>query len=205
MAYFQHPPKLYLSQPILKSKPTSRKQTMARMKHTPSKHSQSASPSMAMAMASKANSKDEEVSIKKQRRYRPGTVALREIRRYQKSTSLLIRKAPFQRVVREIMQAKNVAWRITSSAMEAIQEASESYMVGIFEVLSHAHKPKLGVRECHDTTTSFGLGFRGCHGTTTCTFLNVLRQDSMLCAIHAKRATVFPADVQLTTRIRGLK
>jgi hypothetical protein len=42
--------------------------------------------------------------VKKPHRFRPGTVALREIRRYQKSTELLIRKLPFQRLVREIAQ-----------------------------------------------------------------------------------------------------
>jgi histone H3 len=42
--------------------------------------------------------------VKKPHRYRPGTVALREIRKYQKSTELLIRKLPFQRLVREIAQ-----------------------------------------------------------------------------------------------------
>ena len=41
-------------------------------------------------------------AVKHVRRFRPGTVALREIRRYQKSTDLLIRKLPFQRIVREI-------------------------------------------------------------------------------------------------------
>jgi histone H3/H4 len=44
------------------------------------------------------------VGVKKPHRYRPGTVALREIRKYQKSTELLIRKLPFQRLVREIAQ-----------------------------------------------------------------------------------------------------
>ena len=55
--------------------------------------------------------------VKKPHRFRPGTVALREIRRYQKSTELLIRKLPFQRLVREIAQdfkvnnsAPNVTW-----------------------------------------------------------------------------------------------
>ena len=42
--------------------------------------------------------------VKKPHRYKPGTVALREIRRYQKSTELLIRKLPFQRLVHEIAQ-----------------------------------------------------------------------------------------------------
>ena len=44
---------------------------------------------------------------RKARRYRPGTVALREITRYQKSSELLIRRKPFQRLVREIAQIHN--------------------------------------------------------------------------------------------------
>ena len=71
--------------------------------------------------------------IKKPHRYRPGTVALREIRRYQKSTELLIRKLPFQRLVREIAQEYKGELRFQSSAVLALQEASESYLVGLFE------------------------------------------------------------------------
>ncbi|XP_041786506.1 histone H3.3-like, partial [Anopheles merus] len=66
-------------------------------------------------------------------RYRPGTVALREIRRYQKSTELLIRKLPFQRLVREIAQDFKTDLRFQSSAVMALQEASEAYLVGLFE------------------------------------------------------------------------
>ena len=65
--------------------------------------------------------------------YRPGTVALREIRRYQKSTELLIRKLPFQRLVREIAQDFKTDLRFQSSAVQALQEASEAYLVGLFE------------------------------------------------------------------------
>ena len=68
---------------------------------------------------------------KKKHRYRPGTVALREIRRYQKSTDLLIRKAPFQRLVREIMEKLNAdsgvedkPMRVQSTAVLALQEVS---------------------------------------------------------------------------------
>ncbi|GBP62452.1 Histone H3 [Eumeta japonica] len=63
--------------------------------------------------------------VKKPHRYRPGTVALREIRRYQKSTELLIRKLPFQRLVREIAQDFKTDLRFQSSAVMALQEASE--------------------------------------------------------------------------------
>ena len=68
--------------------------------------------------------------MKKPHRYRPGTVALREIRKYQKSTDLLIRKAPFQRLVREIAQDFKTDLRFQSTAVLALQEASEAYLVG---------------------------------------------------------------------------
>ena len=98
--------------------------------------------------------------IKKAHRYRPGTVALREIRRYQKSTELLIRKLPFQRLVREIAQDAKPDLRFQSAAIGALQEAAEAYLVSLFE-------------------------------------------DTNLCAIHAKRVTIFPRDMQLARRIRG--
>ena len=98
--------------------------------------------------------------MKKSFRWRPGTVALREIRRYQKSTDLLIRKLPFQRLVREIAQDFKTDLRFQGSAVLALQEASESYLVGLFE-------------------------------------------DTNLCAIHAKRVTIMPKDIQLARRIRG--
>ncbi|MCP9263540.1 hypothetical protein DINM_006819 [Dirofilaria immitis] len=85
---------------------------------------------------------------------------LREIRRYQKSTELLIRKLPFQRLVREIAQDFKTDLRFQSSAVLALQEASEAYLVGLFE-------------------------------------------DTNLCAIHAKRVTIMPKDIQLARRIRG--
>ena len=99
-------------------------------------------------------------AIKKAHRYRPGTVALREIRKYQKSTNLLIRLLPFQRLVREIAQDFKTDLRFQSSAILALQEASEAYLVGLFE-------------------------------------------DTNLCAIHAKRVTIQPKDMQLARRIRG--
>nr|CAD1835342.1 unnamed protein product [Ananas comosus var. bracteatus] len=98
--------------------------------------------------------------VKKPHRYRPGTVALREIRKYQKSTELLIRKLPFQRLVREIAQDFKTDLRFQSHAVLALQEAAEAYLVGLFE-------------------------------------------DTNLCAIHAKRVTIMPKDIQLARRIRG--
>ncbi|KAH7415554.1 hypothetical protein KP509_14G051500 [Ceratopteris richardii] len=134
-------------------------------------------------LASKAARKSARTTgrVKKPRRYRPGTVALREIRKYQKSTELLIRRLPFQRLVREIAQDLKgmTQWfsgflafqfsffgmnctdlRFQSHAVLALQEAAEAYLVGLFE-------------------------------------------DTSLCAIHAKRVTIMPQHIQLARRIRG--
>ena len=97
---------------------------------------------------------------RKPQKYRPGTVALREIRRYQKASELLIRQMPFQRLVREIAQAHNLYVRFQSGAILALQESAEAYLVGLLE-------------------------------------------DSNLSAIHAKRVTIMPKDMQLARRIRG--
>ena len=70
---------------------------------------------------------------RKAQRYRPGTVALREIRRYQKSSELLIRRMPFQRLVREIAQAHNPYVHFQSGAILALQESAEAYLVGLLE------------------------------------------------------------------------
>lgn len=71
--------------------------------------------------------------VKKPHRYRPGTAALREIRRYQRSTELLMRRLPFQRLVREIALNFRTNLRFQGTAIRAIQEAAEAYLVGLFE------------------------------------------------------------------------
>lgn len=86
--------------------------------------------------------------VKKPHRYKPGTAALRDIRRYQKSTDLLIRKLPFQRLVREVMQEYRTNLRIQGSALLALQEASEAYLVSLFEnsQLCAIHAGRVGVQ-----------------------------------------------------------
>jgi histone H3 len=90
-------------------------------------------PLSPVATASSPQSAPATGGVKKPHRYRPGTVALREIRRYQKSTELLIRKLPFQRLVREIAQEFKTDLRFQGSAVLALQEAAEAYLVGLFE------------------------------------------------------------------------
>ena len=65
----------------------------------------------------------------KKRRYHPGALALAEIRKYQKSTQSLIPKLPFRRLVREIAQNEKQNIRIQETALEALQEAAETYLV----------------------------------------------------------------------------
>ncbi|KAI5302037.1 centromeric DNA-binding histone H3-like protein cse4 [Ascosphaera pollenicola] len=102
---------------------------------------------------------------RKTHRYRPGTAALKEIRKYQKTWDLLLRKLPFARLVREVAidvlpsgVGDELRWQ--SSAILALQEAAEAFLIHLFE-------------------------------------------DTNLCAIHAKRVTIMPKDIQLARRIRG--
>ena len=94
----------------------------------------------AARMAKKSGQKAPKGGVKKRYRYRPGTIALKQIRQYQKSTDLLIRKLPFQRLVREIAcdseEIKSPLCgkiRFQSAAIMALQEAAEAYLVGLFE------------------------------------------------------------------------
>lgn len=120
-------------------------------------------------------------AVKKKMRYKPGTVALREIRKYQRSTELLMAKLPFSRLVRCVgsipamnasdrEQVREISMNMApisvdvtrwqSQAVQALQEAAEAFLVHLFE-------------------------------------------DTNLCAIHAKRVTIMQKDIQLARRIRG--
>ena len=94
-------------------------------------------PSKAKAMTSgrkggKSPSKSAPAERRKIR-FKPGTVALREIKRYQKSTDMLIPRAPFQRLVREICGGLDNELRFQANALLALQEAAEAYLVGVLE------------------------------------------------------------------------
>ncbi|XP_045656421.1 uncharacterized protein LOC123794236 [Ursus americanus] len=111
----------------------SSRNNMARTKQTARKSTGGKAPRKQLATKAARKSAPATGGVKKPHRYRPGTVALREIRRYQKSTELLIRKLPFQRLVREIAQDFKTDLRFQSSAVMALQEACEAYLVGLFE------------------------------------------------------------------------
>ena len=109
------------------------------------------SPSGLAKLKKAAKKMDADGKLDKKRRFRPGTVALREIRRFQKSTELLIRKLPFQRLVREIAKGYKEDLRFQSGAVAALQEAAESYLVSLFEDTNlaaiHAKRVTIQVRD----------------------------------------------------------
>lgn len=111
---------------------------MARVKQQPKKTAAKKPPVKKIIKKAVRTGKNKkpivEAKKKKVRRFRPGTRALMEIRKYQKSTDTLIKKLPFQRLVREISDytaAEPKKW--SSVALEALQEAAEAYLVGFFE------------------------------------------------------------------------
>eukprot|EP00804_Cyclotella_cryptica_P023862 CCRYP_018683-RA/>CCRYP_018683-RA protein AED:0.06 eAED:0.02 QI:0/-1/0/1/-1/0/1/0/139 len=132
---------------------------MARTKQTAHKSTGGKTPRKQLATKAARKSAPAARGCKKPHRYCPGTVALREIRKYQKSTDLLIRKLPFQRFLREVTKDFRGDMRYTAAALAASQEASEAYLIGLME-------------------------------------------DTNLCAIHARRVTIMPKDMQLSRRIR---
>ncbi|XP_068209455.1 histone H3-like [Palaemon carinicauda] len=106
---------------------------MARNKQTSRKSTGVKAPHNQLATKAACKSAPATGGVKKPHRYRPGTVALLEICRYQKSTEFLIRKLPFQRPEREITQDFKTDLRFQSSAVMALQEASEAHLVVLFK------------------------------------------------------------------------
>ncbi|XP_049328783.1 histone H3-like centromeric protein A [Astyanax mexicanus] len=120
-------------------------------------------PAPASTSRTRRTSGPTEGTPRKKRRFRPGVKALMEIRKYQKSTDLLLRKGPFSRLVREVCQMfsrEHMMWQ--AYALMALQEAAEAFLVRLFS-------------------------------------------DANVCAIHAKRVTLYPRDMQLVRRIRGVE
>ena len=104
-------------------------------------------------MGSKKTKAPRAPGMKKSRRFRPGTVALRQIRKFQKGTNTLIRKAPFQRMVREVANTQKDGLRWQSAAVAAMQEATESYVIGLLSDSNlcalHARRVTVMPRDIH--------------------------------------------------------
>jgi len=114
---------------MARTKQTPRKSTGGK---TPRKHALSGAQTI-LARLVKNRSTPATGGVKRPHRYRPGTVALRDIRRYQKTTNLLIPRAPFLRLVREIGMDFKSSLPFQASTIEALREAAESYLVSLFE------------------------------------------------------------------------
>ena len=111
-------------------------------------------------MRKEGKTKQDKEEEDKTKKMRWGLKALKEIKKYQSSTEMLITRLPFQRVVKEIVQKVWDDLRLQSTAILALQEVGETFLVGLLE-------------------------------------------QSNLCALHAKRVTIMPKDVQLARCIRG--
>ena len=133
---------------------------MARSKQTARVATPQALAKRALAGLARRNAPAPETA-KKTHRYRPGTVALREIRKYQKTTHFLIALAPFNRFVREISQDRSKDMRWSINAVHALQESAESFLVTLME-------------------------------------------ETNLAAIHRKRITIAPKDMDLVKKLREI-
>ena len=105
---------------------------MARTKQTARQSTGGKAPRKQLATKAARKSARATGGVKKPHRYRPGTVDLREIRRYQKSTDLLLKKAAFGRLVREVAQDFKADLRFQSTAMVALQEVRSLYSHIVF-------------------------------------------------------------------------
>ena len=163
--------KVYPEQPLKKPEPKEKPKGKgkAQVAKKSTGKAPRAGPAAAAATAPKPKRKHYSYASKKAqilkraagvRRYRPGTLALMEIRHYQKTVGYICSRACFHRLVREIAQDFKTDLNFSKVALDMLQEMSEYYLVGLFD-------------------------------------------DANLCAIHAKRQTLKPADIQLARRIRG--
>ncbi|KAF2536583.1 hypothetical protein F2Q68_00022982 [Brassica cretica] len=176
---------------------------MARTKQTARKSTGGKAPRKQLATKAARKSAPATGGVKKPHRFRPGTVALREIRKYQKSTELLIRKLPFQRLVREIAQdfKTDLRFRPGTVALREIRKYQKST-----ELLIRKLPFQRLVREIAQdfkTDLRFQSSAVAALQEAAEAYLVGLFEDTNLCAIHAKRVTIMPKDIQLARRIRG--
>lgn len=127
-------------------------------------------------------------------RYRPGQLALQEIRHYQQSTELLINKTAFMRLTLEILREFKSNYKIQVQAISALQA---SFLCFFFVLFFH---------DCNSNKNwwiNFFYSFSFIFQTASEAFITKLFEDCNLCAMHAKRCTITPKDLLLARRIRG--
>ena len=107
------------------------RKTGPRVKYTPRKTDRLRKSAATTSRAGKSNQVPMIGGIKRPHYYCPGMMVLHEIRRYQKSSELLIRKLPFQLLVLEVAQDFKTDFLFQREAIGALQEAAEAYLVGL--------------------------------------------------------------------------
>ena len=131
--------------------------------------------------------------MKKPHRFRPGTVALREIRKYQKSTELLIRKRPFARYVDTFCMTVLLFVVLNVSIIDLYLCIYSTFHSSVVREIANDFKTDLKFQAAallalQEAAEAYLVG---------------LFEDTNLCGIHAKRVTIMPKDIQLARRIRG--
>jgi histone H3 len=150
---------------------------MARTRRTARRSTGGKAPRFQLATKQARKSDPTTGGVKKPHRYRPGTVALREIRRYQKSTELFLKKGSFANMVQSL-------YTTLSGNGKANGDKSERYQIGSSD---------------HRNTAASMLAWR----EATQAYAVGVFDDANLCAIHTKRVTIMPKDMQLARRISG--
>ncbi len=139
---------------------------MARVKQTAHKSTGGAPPCLHLATKAEQVAAQKAIAVRKPHRWRPGTVAAREIRKFQKTTDLFIRKAPFQHLVQEIIQdmSRKSDLQMQSTALLALQEAVEYFMVDVFNntnlCVLHGKRKTIMVKDLVLACCIQGIGMR---------------------------------------------
>jgi histone H3 len=145
---------------------------MARVKQTAHKSTGGVPPRYHLATKAAQSAGQKAIATRKPHRWRPGTVAARKIRKFQKTTDLLIRKAPFQRLVQEIaLKFRKSDLQMQSTAVLALQEAVEYFMVDVFSDTNlctlHGKRVTIMVKDLVLACPIRGIGMARVWGTLT--------------------------------------
>jgi histone H3 len=155
---------------------------MARTKQTAAKSTGGKKPKKGNFNLFKKKGTKDNANNNAKRKWRRGTQALREIRKYQKSTDLLIQKVPFARLVREVIQDMAPGYRVTSDCLTALQVRLYTIQTAC-DSSSNSHTPR-----AQEGIEAYMVG---------------LFTDAMVATVHGKRVTLTTQDIQVARRLRG--
>ncbi|OWK13171.1 hypothetical protein Celaphus_00014536 [Cervus elaphus hippelaphus] len=169
---------------------------MARTKQTARKSTGGKAPRKQLATKAARKSAPATGGVKKPHRYRPGTVALREIRRYQKSTELLIRKLPFPDLDQTMSGRGKGGKGLGKGGAKRHRKVLRDNMQGITKPAIRRLARRGGVKRIS------GLIYEETRGVLKVFLENVIR-DAVTYTEHAKRKTVTAMDVVYALKRQG--